>query len=481
MVLQRQVPARSASKADDAAGQGKADTGRDNAFTAALSKEQRSAVAERERAEVKTRAGNAEDSVETEDRDESGAVQSDEILKLLSALKSSAAYSDEPLTVAAPDELAAGQVSLDEPLSEAAEPDEAIATDAVATDAVARPDVGAVNVAAAAALEPDARPAAVTPQAAEPQVAAAVASRTIQPETGIGAGQAVPAPAALASVASEAGAAQNALQRAKAQSTNGAAAETKDPSAVKEAMRVLGLSADAEAPAPAAARPSLRSRNSEAGNRQGEAAERMAENDANAKSPKVEVIESRRFMPAQSLSANAQMLTRSLADAGSAALAAQRTAPAQAAGLAGQPQSGQMLHTLKLQLNPVSLGSVTAVLKLTGEELSVEIKVETAEAYRKLKDDTQSIVKTLRAQGYGVEQITVQHVAGADRSTGQAPQSGFQGSQGNPQGQGAGDAQSSGRESGGNSAGRRASNEQEGQGREQNPYAGAGRTDGVYL
>lgn len=75
-----------------------------------------------------------------------------------------------------------------------------------------------------------------------------------------------------------------------------------------------------------------------------------------------------------------------------------------------QAVTPKTLHTLNIQLNPHSLGQVTAVLKMAGDELSVELKVQTAEAYRQLKEDSTGIVKALRAQGYGIETISVQHV-----------------------------------------------------------------------
>ncbi|KJS16416.1 MAG: hypothetical protein VR78_07640, partial [Hoeflea sp. BRH_c9] len=148
------------------------------------------------------------------------------------------------------------------------------------------------------------------------------------------------------------------------------------------------------------------------------------------------------------------------------------------AAAAGAAQTGQTLHTLKLQLNPVSMGSVTAVLKLSGETLSVEIKVETADAYRQLSDDSQSILKALRGQGYGVEQISIQHVPTPDRSASQTAQPGYQGSF---QGSEAGDPRTS---SGGNGRNNASGQDQQGrQANERNANAGSGtgRSDGVYL
>lgn len=208
---------------------------------------------------------------------------------------------------------------------------------------------------------------------------------------------------------------------------------------------------------------------------------RQQEDRLDSKAQNVEVLESRRFMATQAMGANAQMLTRSLADAGENAQRAQSAASAQSAAIPGQPQSGQMLHTLKLQLNPISLGSVTAVLKLSGEELTVDIKVQTAEAYRQLSDDNQAILKALRGQGFGVEQINIQHVAGPERGSNQTQQQA--GVQSGFQDPGSGDAQASGKESGGQGGRSQFGSQGDGQGHDQKPYStpDAGRSDGVYL
>ena len=103
MVLQRQVPARPVAKAgegfagDDAAGDGRSD-----AFSAALSQEKRSAVAEpQDKRTVAAQSGKVASDEETDadtetgepdDQLESGSGQSDEVLNLLSGLMSSAAF-----------------------------------------------------------------------------------------------------------------------------------------------------------------------------------------------------------------------------------------------------------------------------------------------------------------------------------------------------------------------------------------------------
>ncbi|WP_419909671.1 flagellar hook-length control protein FliK [Hoeflea sp.] len=66
------------------------------------------------------------------------------------------------------------------------------------------------------------------------------------------------------------------------------------------------------------------------------------------------------------------------------------------------------VNTLKIQLNPVELGTVDATLRLSGGQLVVELKVETIEAFRQLSDNQQIIVKALKNQGYTVEHMSVQ-------------------------------------------------------------------------
>ena len=168
--------------------------------------------------------------------------------------------------------------------------------------------------------------------------------------------------------------------------------------------------------------------------------------------------------------------------------------PAAAAPLPGstnaqaiiQASAPKTLHTLNIQLNPHSLGQVTAVLKMTGDELSVELKVQTAEAYRQLKEDSTAIVKALRAQGYGVETISVQHLPG-DRQAMAAQQ----GQQPNASGQQFqfqdGDARSASDNQSAASrqqsrGGRGGNNSGDGSNGHQSPSTdGVRRSDGVYL
>lgn len=498
MVLQRQVPARPAAKAGEGLSAGDAaDGGRNDTFSAALSQEKRSSAAERDKVQSGNQSETDSESRDADDEIAAGSGQSDEILSLLSGLKSSASYADDaevgnPVSAegVAPEGAAEEieKLQTGDVLAEAdGEPVDTTegSVEKVDRAANAQPAASAANPAAAlAGAEAPVRPAAPErtngTQGPQTSDAATVARpETVPPAPAAKSAQgaldakSTATPAQVASAAS-ALAGQGAQVQPRATAASNGSDTQKDVSAVKEAMRTLGLES-----APGLANANAAKAQARNAAMQNGADDRRLDELNSKKDGKIEVIESRRFMPAQNLSSNAQMLTRTLAEAGTNALAAQRAAPAQPLAQ-GAPQAGQTLHTLKLQLNPVSLGSVTAVLKLSGEDLSVEIKVQTAEAYRQLKEDNQSILKALRGQGFGVEQISVQHVVGNERVSNQTAQPGFQSSQ---QGAGSNDAQSFGKDGNRNSSGQQQSGGSGGHANEQGSYAGsgAGRTDGVYL
>ena len=64
-------------------------------------------------------------------------------------------------------------------------------------------------------------------------------------------------------------------------------------------------------------------------------------------------------------------------------------------------------HVLKIELHPAELGAVTASLRLSGEQLSIEMKPETHEAYRRLTTDSDAIVKSMRSLGFDVDKVTI--------------------------------------------------------------------------
>lgn len=64
-------------------------------------------------------------------------------------------------------------------------------------------------------------------------------------------------------------------------------------------------------------------------------------------------------------------------------------------------------HVLKIELHPAELGMVTANLRLSGEQLSIELKPETHDAYRRLSSDSEAIVKSLRGLGFDVDKVSI--------------------------------------------------------------------------
>ncbi|MCZ4075063.1 flagellar hook-length control protein FliK [Agrobacterium sp. LMR679] len=82
---------------------------------------------------------------------------------------------------------------------------------------------------------------------------------------------------------------------------------------------------------------------------------------------------------------------------------------------AAQSSTGKVVHTLKLHMTPIELGSVTMSLRLAGDELAVHMTVESVAAYKKLQEDSKSILDGLKAQGLTVDNITIS-IASSDKS-----------------------------------------------------------------
>ncbi|TDK35096.1 flagellar hook-length control protein FliK [Rhizobium deserti] len=92
---------------------------------------------------------------------------------------------------------------------------------------------------------------------------------------------------------------------------------------------------------------------------------------------------------------------------------------------ASASSTGNVVNTLKLQLNPENLGAVTANMRLVGEELSIHLTVHSSMAYRELSDDVKPMLDSLRAQGFNVDQVTVSIAPAADtgaNTSGDQPQ-----------------------------------------------------------
>ncbi|PBB92934.1 chemotaxis protein MotD [Mesorhizobium sp. WSM3864] len=81
-------------------------------------------------------------------------------------------------------------------------------------------------------------------------------------------------------------------------------------------------------------------------------------------------------------------------------------------------------RVLKIELHPADLGTVTASLRLSGEQLSIEMKPETHEAYRRLTADSDAIVKSLRSLGFDVDHVTIMQPSIAVHSPGRVEASG---------------------------------------------------------
>ncbi len=78
--------------------------------------------------------------------------------------------------------------------------------------------------------------------------------------------------------------------------------------------------------------------------------------------------------------------------------------------------TGKVVNTLKIQIHPMTLGTVTATMRLAGDELTVDLAVETMAAYRQLSDDQKGLVESLRAQGFAVDQVSVTLVSPTDKT-----------------------------------------------------------------
>jgi len=116
-------------------------------------------------------------------------------------------------------------------------------------------------------------------------------------------------------------------------------------------------------------------------------------------------------------------------------------------------------HSLKVQLHPAELGMVTASLRFAGEQLTVELQVESVEAQQRLSADADTIVKSLRALGLEVDRVTIQQStivqtsnARADANAGQNGQPAPDRQSFNAASSGSGNGQAGGQHSGRNSS-----------------------------
>lgn len=161
-----------------------------------------------------------------------------------------------------------------------------------------------------------------------------------------------------------------------------------------------------------------------------------AASTANAKAETVTVVEARRYLGLAPTS-NASTITSQIASNPEWLNALQQSTAASAP--LTEASTGKVLNTLKIQMHPIDLGTVTATLRLKDDELQVELKVETGDAFRQLSDDQDAMVKALRAQGFAVDQVNVVFNS-SDSSSGNNPQQQAQSQTGQQGREAAGDA-----------------------------------------
>lgn len=104
---------------------------------------------------------------------------------------------------------------------------------------------------------------------------------------------------------------------------------------------------------------------------------------------------------------NVSQAARDVIDAIASNAAPARAAPATATGIQNGSAVAVPAHILKIELHPAELGTVTANLRLAGEQLSIELKPDTYEAHRRLSSDSEAIVKSLKSLGFDIDKVTI--------------------------------------------------------------------------
>jgi chemotaxis protein MotD len=150
--------------------------------------------------------------------------------------------------------------------------------------------------------------------------------------------------------------------------------------------------------------------------------EKDAESGGKSKIETVDVLDSRRYI---GLATNTNSASVTAAISGDSEWAHAMHASSSLSNAAELSSTGKVVNTLKIQMNPIDLGLVTATLRLQGDALNVDLKVETAAAYRQLKEDHNKMLESLRSQGYAVDSVTISMAPTPSSDTGN--QSGAQG------------------------------------------------------
>lgn len=104
----------------------------------------------------------------------------------------------------------------------------------------------------------------------------------------------------------------------------------------------------------------------------------------------------------------------------------------QAAYMTNMPAMATPVRSLSIALQPAELGSVTANLHLSGQQLRIEVEVQTEEARQRLSSDADDIVKSLRSLGFDVSHVTIKHGGSAMPVAAAANQAATQGQSNTP-------------------------------------------------
>lgn len=118
----------------------------------------------------------------------------------------------------------------------------------------------------------------------------------------------------------------------------------------------------------------------------------------------VSVLESRRYI---GLMQNSNSASVTAALSGDSEWARAMEPSSALSNAAEWTSTGKVVNTLKIQMNPLDLGLVTATMRLSGDALNIDLKVETGAAYRQMKEDHGKILEALRSQGYAVDNVTI--------------------------------------------------------------------------
>lgn len=72
-----------------------------------------------------------------------------------------------------------------------------------------------------------------------------------------------------------------------------------------------------------------------------------------------------------------------------------------------QGQDGKVLQSIRIHLHPVELGAVDATLRISGDKISLALKVDRESTQLSLMRDSQAIQNALRMSGYQVDEVII--------------------------------------------------------------------------